>query len=94
LSRESDILKGIGPAAREAGMVDDPDALKMLDISSVTLAVDGKVIVPPRFFDQARRNKPHLFKPNAQIAGGKYASQMSDADYATARATLVSGGRR
>lgn len=55
-------------AAKDAGMV-DTDGLRLLDTSSVTLAADGSVVIPDKFFDTARAAKPYLFKATGADAG-------------------------
>lgn len=88
-------------AAKDAGIV-DMDGLKLLDTSKVTVADDGVVTIPDKFFEDAKAAKPYLFgangstngntsntgrTPNPDI-GGKNALTMTDAEYAVARAAL------
>jgi hypothetical protein len=96
MSREQTILRGLATAARAAGMVDDPDALRMLDTTAVTIAVDGSVVIPHRFFEQQRRAKPHLFKPGqpSGIPAGFDARTASPEDYAANRQRMIDASRR
>jgi hypothetical protein len=47
-------------AAVKAGII-DLDGLKLLDTSVVKLDENGEVVIPPDFFDNAKKNKPYLF---------------------------------
>ena len=47
-------------AAVMAGMR-DPDLVKLLDASAVTLGDDGKVAIPPALFEDAKKARPYLF---------------------------------
>lgn len=49
-------------AATRAGMV-DPEDVKLLDASKVSVGEDGTVKIPDGFFDEVSKAKPYLFKP-------------------------------
>lgn len=55
-------------AAVVAGMR-DPDLVKLLDASAVTLADDDKVVIPPALFDDAKKARPYLFGAPAATSG-------------------------
>lgn len=55
------LYEKIWPHAQAAGLV-DRDALALLDTSSVRVDKSGKPKIPVGFFDEARTEKPHLFK--------------------------------
>jgi len=48
------------PAAKAAGMRDKSD-LPMIDLTGAVVDKAGKLDMPPRLFDRARSEKPHLF---------------------------------
>jgi hypothetical protein len=86
---ESGIVKAhLQAEATRAGMI-DLDGLKLLDISHVTVTADG----------ECRKEKPWLFgKPSTSAAGGappsrpprqKLATEMTDAEYQTAREAIL-----
>ena len=92
-------------AAKDAGIV-DMDGLKLLDTSKVTVADDGTVSIPDKFFETAREAKPFLFTqtgtqtgttsqtqktPPASTPTGKLATEMSPEEYAAARRAAISG---
>ncbi len=84
--------------AVRAGMV-DLDGLKLLDLSSVTLDANDKIIDGRKIMDGLRREKPWLFgamsssstavAPASQPVRQKTALEMSDEEYAVARAALT-----
>lgn len=84
--------------AVRAGMV-DLDGLKLVDLSSVRLGVDDKIIDARKIMDDLRRNKPWLFAgvsssspamaPASLPVRQKMALDMSDEEYSAARAAVV-----
>jgi hypothetical protein len=84
--------------AVRAGMV-DLDGLKLLDLKDVRLNADGEIENAAHLMAQFRRAKPWLFggtssssptnAPPAQPPRQKLATEMSDEEYRTARATLL-----
>jgi hypothetical protein len=84
--------------AVKAGMI-DLDGLKLVDLSSVTLDANDKVVDGRRIMDGLRREKPWLFgatssssaalAPASQPVRQKTALEMSDEEYAAARAALT-----
>lgn len=48
-------------AAKDAGIL-DLDGLKLLDTSGIKVGDDGAVVIPEKFFEQAKAAKPYLFK--------------------------------
>ena len=84
--------------AARAGMV-DLDGLKMLDLSQVTVTESGDVQGAAALMDKVRKDKPWLFgKPSTSNPGGappsqsprqKLATEMTDAEYQTAREAIV-----
>jgi hypothetical protein len=82
-------------AAMAAGM-HSPEALRMLDVSAVTLNDAGEVVIPAGFFDAAKASHPYLFKqtgaqtgttgsttppPAATPPTAKRATEMTDAEF-------------
>lgn len=93
----------IKAAAIKAGMI-DLDGLKMLDLSKVKLDENGDVLGADEVLADAKKAKPYLFgdaktsstteppkpkQPNEKIN----ALEMNDAEYAAAKAKLLSGRR-
>lgn len=96
---ESGILKAhLQAEAARAGMI-DLDGLKMLDLSRVTVTEDGEVQGASALMDKVRKEKPWLFgKPSTSAPAGappsqpprqKLATEMTDAEYQTARAAIL-----
>jgi len=87
--------------AKVAGLI-DLDALKLVDTSKVTLKDDGTVEGAEALFKGLKETKPYLFDekksttttttpPAADPPAAKKASEMTDAEYAAARAAIVAG---
>jgi len=87
--------------AVRAGMV-DLDGLKLLDLSAAKLTETGEVEGAAALMARLRRDKPWLFAPSyppsssstaaappAAPAPRKLATEMTDAEYRTARAELL-----
>jgi hypothetical protein len=84
--------------AVRAGMI-DLDGLKLVDLSSVTLDANDKIVDGRKIMDGLRREKPWLFgatssssaavAPASQPVRQKTALEMSDEEYAAARAVLT-----
>nr|WP_294546330.1 hypothetical protein [uncultured Rhodopila sp.] len=84
--------------AVRAGMI-DLDGLKLLDLSSVTLDGNDKIVDGRKIMDSLRREKPWLFgatssssaavAPASQPVRQKTALEMTDEEYAAARAALT-----
>nr|WP_294511724.1 hypothetical protein [uncultured Rhodopila sp.] len=84
--------------AVRAGMI-DLDGLKLVDLSSVTLDANDKIVDGRKVMDNLRREKPWLFgatssssaavAPASQPVRQKTALEMSDEEYAAARAVLT-----
>ena len=96
---ESGIVKAhLQAEAARAGMV-DLDGLKMLDLSGVTVTSDGEVHGASALMEKVRKDKPWLFgKPSTSAPSGappsqpprqKLATEMTDAEYQTARAAIL-----
>ena len=96
---ESGILKAhLQTEAARAGMI-DLDGLKMLDLSRVTVTEDGEVQGASALMDKVRKEKPWLFgKPSTSAPTGappsqpprqKLATEMTEAEYQTARAAIL-----
>ena len=66
---QDEIRTAIASDARKAGMVDDADAIKLVNVSGIKLAVDGTPVVPGDFWRNVRREKPHLFKKVPRYGG-------------------------
>lgn len=77
----------------------DLDGLKLVDLSSVTLDANDKIVDGRKIMDGLRREKPWLFgatssssvavAPASQPVRQKTALEMSDEEYAAARAALT-----
>jgi len=84
--------------AVRAGMI-DLDGLKLVDLSSVTLDANDKIIDGRKLMDDLRRHKPWLFgaasssspavAPASQPVRQRTALEMTDEEYAAARAALT-----
>ncbi len=96
---ESGIVKAhLQAEATRAGMI-DLDGLKMVDISRVTMTDEGEVQGASALMEKVRKDKPWLFgKPSTSAPGGappsqpprpKLATEMTDAEYMTARETIL-----
>jgi hypothetical protein len=92
------VVANLRTEAVRAGMI-DLDGLKMIDLSVVRLGQDDKIIGGRKLMDDLRRNKPWLFgvtssssaaiAPASQPARQKTALEMTDVEYATARAAVT-----
>jgi hypothetical protein len=92
------VIANLRTEAVRAGMV-DLDGLKLIDLSTVRLANDDKVIGGRKLMDDLRRNKPWLFAvtssssaavaPASQPVRQKTALEMTDEEYAAARAAVT-----
>jgi hypothetical protein len=81
-----------------AGIV-DLDGLKLIDLSTIRLGDDDKVIGVRKIMDDLRRDKPWLFPgvssssttlpPASQPVRQKTALEMSDEEYIAARAAIT-----
>jgi hypothetical protein len=96
---ESGIVKAhLQAEAARAGMI-DLDGLKMLDLSRVTVSEDGDVQGATALMEKVRKEKPWLFgKSSTSAPGGappsqpprqKLATEMTDAEYQTAREAIL-----
>jgi hypothetical protein len=84
--------------AVRAGMI-DLDGLKLIDISSVRMGDDDKIIGGRKLMDDLRRTKPWLFgatssssvtvAPASHPVRQKTALEMTDQEYATARTAVI-----
>lgn len=85
-------------AALKAGMV-DLDGLKLADISKVMLKDDGEVEGADALMEEMKKSKPYLFgapnttsttvvPPTNKPPEAKKATEMTDAEYAAARAKI------
>ena len=92
------VLANLRTEAVQAGMV-DLDGLKLVDLSSIRLGNDDRVVGARKLMDDLRRNKPWLFgaassssaaiAPASQPVRKKTALEMSDEEYASARAAVT-----
>lgn len=84
--------------AIKAGMI-DLDVLKLVDLSKVTLNDDGSVEGADALIEDMKKNKPHFFKeasdtstpgkpPSSKTPEAKKATEMTDEEYAAARAKI------
>jgi hypothetical protein len=97
-AKSSLILAELKVEAVRAGMV-DLDGLKLLDIRNATLTANGDFCDAAQLIAQFRRAKPWLFAgasssspsipPPIQPPRQKLATEMTDAEYRTARAALL-----
>ena len=84
--------------ALRAGMI-DLDGLKLVDLSSVTLDANDQVVSGRKLMEDLRRDKPWLFgttssssaaaAPASQPVRQKTALEMTDEEYAAARAAVT-----
>jgi hypothetical protein len=84
--------------ALRAGMI-DLDGLKLVDLSSVTLDANDRVVSGRKLMEDLRRDKPWLFgttssssaavAPASQPVRQKTALEMTDEEYVAARAALT-----
>jgi hypothetical protein len=92
------VIASLRTEAVRAGMI-DLDGLKMVDVSSVRLGTDDRVIGGRKLMDDFRRTKPWLFgtpssssaavAPASQPVRTKTALEMTDDEYAAARAAVT-----
>jgi hypothetical protein len=92
------VVANLRTEAVRAGMI-DLDGLKMIELSSVTLGDDDKVIGGRKLMDDLRRTKPWLFgmassssaaiAPASQPTRQKTALEMTDEEYAAARTAVT-----
>ena len=92
------VVANLRTEAVRAGMV-DLDGLRLIDISSVRLGSDDKIIGGRKLMDDLRRTKPWLFgiassssaavAPASQPARQKTALEMTDEEYAAARTAVT-----
>jgi hypothetical protein len=92
------VVANLRTEAVRAGMV-DLDGLKLINLSEARLDPDDKVVGGRQIMEELRRNKPWLFGtsssssvaavPASQPVRHKTALEMTDEEYATARATLT-----
>jgi hypothetical protein len=92
------VLANLRTEAVRAGMV-DLDGLKLIDLSAVRLGDDDRVVGARKLMDDLRRNKPWLFgaassssaaiAPASQPVRQKTALEMTDEEYAAARAAVT-----
>jgi hypothetical protein len=84
--------------ALRAGMV-DLDGLKLIELDQLKLSTDGEVDGAPALMARLKKAKPWLFgtsssssiatPPPAQAPRQKLATEMTDAEYRTAREVLL-----
>ena len=84
--------------AIRAGII-DLDGLKLIDLSEVKLNADGEVEGAPALMTRLKKAKPWLFSaaslsstampPPAQALRQKLATEMTDAEYRTAREVIL-----
>ena len=77
----------------------DLDGLKLIDLSAVRLDNDDRIVGGRKLMDDLRRNKPWLFgatssssaaiAPASQPVRQKTAMEMTDEEYAAARAAVT-----
>jgi hypothetical protein len=92
------IVANLRTEAVRSGMI-DLDGLKLLDLSTVRLGNDDRVIGGRKLMDDLRRNKPWLFgmassssgatAPASQPVRQKTALEMNDEEYAAARVAVT-----
>ncbi len=96
---DSGIVKAhLQAEAIRAGMI-DLDGLNMLDTSHLSVTEGGEVTGVAGLMDKVRKDKPWLFgKPSTSAPGGappsqpprhKLATEMTDAEYKTAREAII-----
>jgi hypothetical protein len=92
------VVANLRTEAVRAGMV-DLDGLRLIDISSIRLSNDDKIIGGRKLMDDLRRTKPWLFgvtssssvavAPASQPVRQKTALEMTDEEYAAARTAVT-----
>ncbi|WP_428533502.1 hypothetical protein [Rhodopila sp.] len=92
------VLANLRTEAVRAGMI-DLDGLKLVDLSTVRLGNDDKIVGARKLMDDFKRNKPWLFgavssssaamAPASQPVRQKTALEMTDEEYAAARAAVT-----
>jgi hypothetical protein len=92
------VIASLRTEAVRAGMI-DLDGLKMVDLSSVRLTNDDRIVGGRKLMDDLRRNKPWLFgapssssaavAPASQPVRNKTALEMTDDEYLAARAAVT-----
>lgn len=92
------MLADLRSEAIKAGMV-DLDGLKLIDVSKFQLGDDDHVVDGTKIMDDLRRRKAWLFRPDSssspavvpatQPVRHKSAMEMSDTEYAAARAAVT-----
>jgi hypothetical protein len=92
------VVASLRTEAVRAGMI-DLDGLKLIDLSTVHLGDDDKVIGGRKLMDDLRRTKPWLFgadssssgavAPTSQPVRQKTALEMTDEEYAAARVAVT-----
>lgn len=97
-ARQQIMLADLKVAAVRAGMV-DLDGIKLLDLSTVPKADDGRVADPGAVMSALKHAKPWLFGtgstssitdvPPSAPPRPKLATEMSDEEYRTARALIL-----
>jgi hypothetical protein len=92
------VAAGLRTEAVRAGMI-DLDGLKLIDASTLVLDADDKIVGGRKLMEDLRREKPWLFgatfssstaaAPASQPVRQKTALEMTDEEYAAARAALI-----
>jgi hypothetical protein len=92
------LVANLRTEAVHAGMV-DLDGLKLIDLSAVRLDDEDKIVGGRKIMEDLRRNKPWLFAgrsssntiaaPASQPVRQKTALEMTDEEYAAARAAVT-----
>jgi hypothetical protein len=92
------VLANLRTEAVRAGMV-DLDGLKLIELASVRIGDDDRIIDGRKLMDDFRRSKPWLFTapssssaaiaPASQQARQKSAMEMTDDEYAVARSAVT-----
>ncbi len=92
------VVANLRTEAVRAGMV-DLDGLRLIDLSTIRLGIDDKVIGGRKLMDDLRRTKPWLFAakssssaavaPSSQPVRQKTALEMTDEEYASARTAVT-----
>jgi hypothetical protein len=72
------ILDALWPIAKLEGFRDRGD-LERLDLRGVEFGTNGRLIVPPMLFDQARAQSPSLFKRASEMTAAERADFVSNA---------------
>lgn len=97
-ARHSTMMSDLRVAAVKAGMV-DLDGIKLLDLTTVRATEEGEIPDAPAIMSSLRQSKPWLFAtwstssikeaPPSQPPHQKQAMEMSDDEYAAARALIL-----